>query len=224
MKYQILTKSFLKQEYQNNFKSTTRIAKEFNIPEITIWRYLNKYNIPLRSRSVKTVSYGQGIDNPNYKTGEFMQKHYCIGCNKEICIDTYLYGSKKCGSCSQKGTVKKGTSLAQQGRNNNHFGKPASNGKRYWYKNYCFRSTWETLYAKYLDRKGIEWQYESKTFNLGNITYTPDFYLPKLDIYIEVKGFWWKKQKEKFIKFKRQYSNINIKLLMKKDLQKLKVI
>lgn len=27
--------------------------------------------------------------------------------------------------------------------------------------------------------------------------YTPDFYLPDFDIYLEVKGFWWGKDKEK---------------------------
>jgi hypothetical protein len=54
------------------------------------------------------------------------------------------------------------------------------------YKNKWFRSNWEVTLAKELDSKSIKWQYESKTFNLGNTTYTPDFYLVKTKEYIEV--------------------------------------
>lgn len=52
-----------------------------------------------------------------------------------------------------------------------------------------FRSSWELIYAKYLDSIGEPWYYEFKTFDLGDTTYTPDFFLPTKNKYIEVKGY-----------------------------------
>ena len=80
------------------------------------------------------------------------------------------------------------------------------------------RSTWEVAYAKYLDKNNIKWQYEPKTFDLGDTTYTPDFYCPIENLYVEVKGFWWEKQKKKYDKFLKLYPEINISLLNKSKL------
>jgi len=57
-------------------------------------------------------------------------------------------------------------------------------------------STWEVVCAERLDAIGIKWerdpsiklQYRDKKFRSRN--YIPDFYLPELDIYLEVKGYW----------------------------------
>ena len=57
-------------------------------------------------------------------------------------------------------------------------------------------STWEVACAERLDALGIKWerdpsiklQYRDKKFRSRN--YIPDFYLPELDIYLEVKGYW----------------------------------
>jgi len=38
--------------------------------------------------------------------------------------------------------------------------------------------------------KNIKWQYEPVTFKLSTCSYTPDFYLPATDEWIEVKGLW----------------------------------
>lgn len=84
------------------------------------------------------------------------------------------------------------------------------------YKGYRMRSSWEFEYAKLLDRNNITWEYESKKFKLsdGRI-YHPDFYLIDEDKYIEIKGFWTSKAKEKFKKFKNEYPNINIEVIEK---------
>ena len=95
---------------------------------------------------------------------------------------------------------------------------------RFEYKNIRMRSSWEVAYAKYLDKQGTKWQYESKTFDLGYTTYTPDFYLPESDTYIEIKGYWRYLSKIKFIKFKEMFRNITIVVLNKKDLIKLKIL
>lgn len=57
-------------------------------------------------------------------------------------------------------------------------------------------STWEVACAERLDILGIDWerdtsiklQYKDKKLRPRN--YIPDFYLPELDIYLEVKGYW----------------------------------
>lgn len=57
-------------------------------------------------------------------------------------------------------------------------------------------STWEVACAKKLDELKIKWvrdplmkiEYRDKKLRLRN--YIPDFYLPELDIYLEVKGYW----------------------------------
>jgi hypothetical protein len=81
------------------------------------------------------------------------------------------------------------------------------------YKNIWFRSNWEVTLAKELDSKRIKWLYEPKTFDLGNTTYTPDFYLAKTKEYIEVKGYKSEAFENKFKLFKKLYPKIKIKIL-----------
>lgn len=56
------------------------------------------------------------------------------------------------------------------------------------YKNVRFRSRLEARWAVFFDEYGLEWEYEPETFKLKNeILYAPDFYLPNLKCYAEVK-------------------------------------
>ena len=61
------------------------------------------------------------------------------------------------------------------------------------YNGVKLKGSWEVLTAKWLDSKNIEWLYEPHSFEyqwLGKTRlYFPDFYLPVLDLYIEVKGY-----------------------------------
>jgi len=60
------------------------------------------------------------------------------------------------------------------------------------YNGINLKGTWELMVAMWLDYNKIEWQYETKYFYYqwnGERKYYPDFYLPKLDLYIEVKGY-----------------------------------
>lgn len=58
------------------------------------------------------------------------------------------------------------------------------------YKGYRFRSRLEARWAVFFDALGIEYQYEPEGFDLGAAgAYLPDFYLPGLGCWIEVKGF-----------------------------------
>ena len=58
------------------------------------------------------------------------------------------------------------------------------------YNGYRFRSRLEARWAVFMDILGIEYRYEPEGFDLGNgLWYLPDFYLPRTNAWVEVKGF-----------------------------------
>ncbi|MEN4013460.1 MAG: hypothetical protein ROW48_15610 [Bellilinea sp.] len=91
----------------------------------------------------------------------------------------------------------------------------------------------EELFARILDFYGITWQYEPRTFPLewdesGNVTlaFSPDFYLPDQDLYIELTTL--KPQlatlKNKKIRLMNHlYPEIKIKLLKRREMRDLMV-
>ncbi|PIS39114.1 MAG: hypothetical protein COT34_00040 [Candidatus Nealsonbacteria bacterium CG08_land_8_20_14_0_20_43_11] len=80
-----------------------------------------------------------------------------------------------------------------------------------------FYSRWEANFARLLNYFNIKWEYQPKTFDLKTQSYTPDFYLPNHDVFIEVKNFLWKYSKIRDRKFRKLYPNIKLILLLKKD-------
>lgn len=80
------------------------------------------------------------------------------------------------------------------------------------------RSSYELAYAKYLDSINEPWFYELETFDLGNSTYTPDFFLPQQEKFIEIKGWMTSISQIKIDKFREQYTFFTLEVLFKKDL------
>ncbi len=81
-----------------------------------------------------------------------------------------------------------------------------------------FRSSMEANYARFLTFMGIEWEFESKTFwfekiKRGVLSYTPDFYLPATDSFVECKGWMDAKSKTKLKRMRKYHSNIKLVLL-----------
>jgi hypothetical protein len=57
------------------------------------------------------------------------------------------------------------------------------------YKGYRFRSRLEARWAVFLDTLGIAWEYEKEGYDLGEAGwYLPDFWLPEMKIWAEVKA------------------------------------
>ncbi len=91
----------------------------------------------------------------------------------------------------------------------------------------------EAEFARLLDFYKIRWEYEPTTFPLaedddGNITkaFTPDFYLPAQDLYIELttrKQELITKKNRKIRALRERYPEVNIKLLNRRDMQSLLV-
>ncbi len=139
----------------------------------------------------------------NWKGG----KPRCVQCNKLLSA----YHVKRCKGCEDKLRWVNGTSGIQQYIKK--YGQPI--WKRIQYKGIWMRSSWEIKFAKVLDSYKVKWLYESKIFKLRLTTYTPDFYLPETSLYIEIKGFFRLKSKQKIREFKRTYSKIKFMLIDK---------
>jgi len=56
------------------------------------------------------------------------------------------------------------------------------------YAGHLFRSRLEARYAVFFNELGVPWVYEPEGYDLGDgLWYLPDFYLPEIDTFIEIK-------------------------------------
>lgn len=55
------------------------------------------------------------------------------------------------------------------------------------YQGVEFRSRLEARWAVFMDSIGVRWFYEFEGYRLGDVWYLPDFYLPDLDCWLEIK-------------------------------------
>jgi hypothetical protein len=91
----------------------------------------------------------------------------------------------------------------------------------------------EEVFARILDYYGIRWEYEPRTFPLewdpdGSVqeAFTPDFYLPDQDLYIELTTLRPKlstHKNKKLRRIKELYPDIHIKLYKRKEMRELMV-
>jgi hypothetical protein len=89
----------------------------------------------------------------------------------------------------------------------------------------------EKDFAKVLDFYRIKWEYEPRSFPIewdeeGRVIeeFTPDFYLPELDLYIELTTLKQKlvtKKNRKVRKLRELYPDVNIKIFYGRDYKRL---
>jgi len=89
----------------------------------------------------------------------------------------------------------------------------------------------EREYAKILDYYGVPWLYEPTTFVLerdaeGKVVeaFTPDFYLPEQDLYLEVtvmKQSLVTRKNRKLRKLRQLYPDVRIKLFYERDFERI---
>ena len=85
--------------------------------------------------------------------------------------------------------------------------------------------------AKILDYYGVPWDYEPTTFVLEEDAdgrclegFTPDFYLPEQDLYVEItvmKQSLVTRKNRKLRKLRARYPDVKIKLFYKRDIERL---
>lgn len=73
----------------------------------------------------------------------------------------------------------------------------------------------EKEFIELLDKNKRPWIYQARRFKLSKTTYTPDFYLPEEDLYIEVVGTSqaYRANKEKIAEFKKLYPQVKFVIL-----------
>jgi hypothetical protein len=226
------TKEQLIKEYET--QSVCTIAKKFKIPMYSLYKIFERLGIKRR------LSNAGGFFSPGFKHGKcssFLPK-YC-SCGKRLsnnpkaircshCSNLYAWKNKeirnkRINGIKNKYHIDPTYRLNRSGRKSSSFGK-IRHGKGTYYNNIWMRSSYEIKFAKWLDEHFVPWKYESKTFDLGNTTYTPDFYLPEINLYIEIKGWWRDDAKKKFDLFLQKYPTNKIKVFNKEKLQSIGVL
>ncbi len=89
----------------------------------------------------------------------------------------------------------------------------------------------EEEFARLLDFYGVAWQYEPRTFVLREdrdgrvaMAFTPDFYLPDQDLYVEIttiKSAQVRRKNRKIHWLQEHYPEVNIKLFKRSDFRQL---
>lgn len=87
-----------------------------------------------------------------------------------------------------------------------------SGGKAKWFTvaGKKVQGTWERDFAKRLEDQHIAWRRcESLIYTSDGIEkrYTPDFYLPERNLYVEIKGYWWGNDRHKMDLVLEQHSD-----------------
>jgi hypothetical protein len=195
-------------KYETNNPSATYIAKELNLDRHTVSRILKEMGYEI-------IKANKGKRN-GAKSGE----------------DSHMFGKKQSKETQEKKRLKlKGKKRPKEifekiinTRKKNGNLVPSNINVRYYEDlKMTLRSSWEADYIRYLNFKGIKWEYEKHTFNLQNEkgefigSYTPDFYLPNEEIFVEVKGFYSDKNKKKMQQVQEQYPYLKIKLITRTD-------
>lgn len=215
-------------------KRKYRIKNKCKCGKIIDKRSKHCHSCENKSRKM-SVSAKLKVSQFQKKKWENLKKHYyCIDCLKKGIKTEINYRSKRCRECFsnihlRKRFCKCGKEIAKYNRTGN-CGSCAHKGiksphltqwniqhlpKPYWtkYRNTWFRSGWEANFAKLLTFSGYKWRYEFTKFFFDNTSYTPDFYIPEWDLYIEIKGWYSNKNKRKMRRFKHLFSKINLIIL-----------
>ena len=99
-------------------------------------------------------------------------------------------------------------------------------GKSKWYEvsGKKVQGTWERNFALYCNENNIAWD-RCKPWKYvldGKIkSYTPDFYLPAFDLYVEIKGRWWGNDRAKMDAVIEQHPDKKILIIEKQEYSKL---
>lgn len=191
------------EKYKNGF-SGKELAEEYNIVRQCLYKYL-------KLEGIETIKRGQTTKRMKEKNKKTMMDRYGVenpGQSKDL--------NKEKG---EKISKFKKDRKDWVGENNPNYGNKIgkNNGFKFGIREdigkYFFRSSWEANVARILNFYNIKWEYEPNRYKINEKeTYTPDFYLPEYDLFLEVKGYWRDDAKRKFNSFLEKY-DFKIKLV-----------
>ena len=120
------------------------------------------------------------------------------------------------------------------GKNHPRFGKrpPIGAGRCRWYyyNGKTYQGTWEFKVGLWLEYKKEKFYCHENVrqfkYQVDEVerTYCPDFYLPDKNIFIEVKGYFTKQDKEKINIVKELYQDVTIEIYDKSKLKELQIL
>lgn len=86
-----------------------------------------------------------------------------------------------------------------------------------------YRSRFEFDFATYLENNNIKFEYEQHKFTYvpKHRTYTPDFYLPEHDMFIETKGQFVGSDRSKHKLIAEQYPDLDLRFVFQNEKVKL---
>jgi len=84
------------------------------------------------------------------------------------------------------------------------------------------RSTYEYIFAKWLNRTKQKWKMEETHYKIGNSTYRPDFFIydstfTKLEKIVEIKGY-WDNNSHKALELNEQLKDVHVSIIQ--DIEK----
>ena len=171
-----------------------------------------KQSVEYKSQNVYTKAKRLGLPKPIIVHSEQARINHATAAARRTPEERELSAIKISNTVREK--VKNGTwhtSLAKKMHHN--------------YNGVDLHGKWELNYAKWLDLNNIRWERCKQQFiyNFENKVryYTPDFYLPDKNEYIEIKGYKTLKDVSKWDQFPIDKKLI---VLMQKDLKRLAII
>jgi len=196
-------------------KLTETHKKKIGKASLEMWKTPGFRKKASESRKGRTVSY---------ETREKISKSQ-KGVKKPY-VSEYNKTREKVSGWKHTEKTKELISQRSKGKNNGMYGKTPTFSKYEEYRNgeisLKMRSSWEVKFAKYLDSLNRDWVYEKHTFDLGDCTYTPDFFSE--EVFYEVKGYMHKKAKEKIEKFKNMFPDKELILVDRKYMESIGLI
>jgi hypothetical protein len=154
-------------------------------------------------------------------------KHRCRTCISKNITTFPEVARAQLTSCRKRWAMEGAKALhsaRMSGNKNPMFAKPPKWG-RHLYKGIYFRSTWEQKFAIWLDSLEIIWEFEPLTFRLNeHSTYTPDFYLPEFEQFIEIKGWLSDKGALQIKLFKELHPHLKYLVAFQKELKEIGVL
>jgi hypothetical protein len=198
---------------------------------------LNKISVENGSHNLinNTFNKGKSLSNEIKRELSLALTGKYVGVNNPFYGKNHSKITKDKISISHKGKIisketKIKMSKATSGKNNPRFGTKCS--FPYYYRKsgvrsdigMYFRSTWEANIARFFNYIGFAWQYEPERFFFENMTYLPDFYLPHIDRFVEVKGFWRADCRKKVDLFIKKYGKSKLWIIDSQNYNKINIM
>jgi len=167
---------WLREQYENNCRSTYDIAEELNVSRNTVSSWLHRHDIETRGN---TEAFGSAPVEELQDAGWLYEQYHtreksCVKIATEVGVDT---------TTVQNWLHRHDIEIRSGLQHPEHLDHPV-------------RSGWELIIADLLNQGGVEYKYESMKISFGDDrTYTPDFVTESY--VIEVKGIVYDHNKQR---------------------------